>query len=82
MVTGFGCFMFLAATYFDFSLLPWRNYSPEEVLFNMLLNFVVALPASLLAIYRLIRLNHRNSKQLVQSNRMLKKSNEELDRFI
>ena len=82
MVAGFACFMFMAATYIDFTLLPWRDYSKEEVLFNMLMYFVVALPFSMLAIYIMIRLNHRNSKQLMESNKLLKKSNEELDRFI
>lgn len=82
MVAGFACFMFMASTFFDFHLLPWRNYSAEETLFNMLIYFSVALPACLITIYMLMRLNHRNAKQLLESNGLLKKSNEELDRFV
>jgi signal transduction histidine kinase len=82
MVALFACFMFMAASFYDFHLLPWRDYSPEATLFNMLVYFVVALPASMITIYMLIRLNHRNAKQLLESNKLLKKSNEELDRFV
>lgn len=81
-VSAFACFMFLAATFVDFHLLPWRSYTPEITLFNMLIYFSVAMPASMLAIYMLMRLNHRNAKQLLESNALLKKSNEELDRFV
>jgi signal transduction histidine kinase len=82
MVAMLACFMFLAATYIDFTVLEYRQYSQEETLFNMLLYFIVAVPTSVLAISMMIRLNHRNAKQLLETNRMLKKSNEELDRFI
>jgi signal transduction histidine kinase len=82
MVAGFACFTFMGATFFNFHILPWRNYSPQATLFNMLIYFVVALPASMLTIYMLIRLNHRNAKRLLESNSLLKKSNEELDRFV
>lgn len=82
MVALFACFMFMSATFYDFHLMPWRNYSPEATLFNMLVYFVVALPASMITIYMLMRLNHRNAKQLLESNTLLKKSNEELDRFV
>ena len=81
MIAGLACLMFLA-TYFDFNILPWRVYSREQTLVNLLLNFCVAFPSSLLAIYMLIRLSHRNASKLVESNRLLQKSNEELDRFI
>lgn len=82
MVAAFAAFMFLAATFLDFSPLPWRDYSREETLLNLLVYFSVALPTCLLTIYMLIRLNHRHAKQLVESNGLLKKSNEELDRFV
>lgn len=82
MLALLACFMFMAATFYDFHLLPLRDYSPEATLFNMLVYFVVALPASMLTIYMLTRLNHRNAKQLLESNTLLKKSNEELDRFV
>jgi signal transduction histidine kinase len=82
MVAGFSCFMFMAGTFFDFHILNWRDYSPEATLFNMLIYFVVALPASMITISTLMKLNNRNAKQLLESNAQLKKSNEELDRFI
>jgi len=82
MMAGFGTFMFLASIFTQNSILPWRTYTEEEVQLNMLINFMVAMPTSLLAIYMLLRLNHRNAKQLVESNDLLKKSNEELDRFV
>jgi signal transduction histidine kinase len=81
MIAGFACLLFLT-TYFDFHVLPWRTYSNEETLVNLLLNFCIAFPASLLAVYMLIRLSHRNASKLVESNRLLQKSNEELDRFM
>lgn len=81
MVAGFACLMFLAS-YFDFHFLPWRSYTEEQVMANMLLNFSVAFPSSLLAIYMLIKLSHRNASKLVETNKLLQKSNDELDRFI
>jgi nitrogen-specific signal transduction histidine kinase len=82
MVTGFAAFMFMAATFYDFHLLPYRNYSSDAIMFNMLIYFVVALPASIISVFTIIKLNHRNAKQLLTSNALLKKSNEELDRFV
>jgi signal transduction histidine kinase len=74
--------LFSLAYFTDFSVLPVRNYSEEEILVNIIVNFSVALPASVLAIYLMIRMNHYNALQLVESNKLLKKTNEELDRFV
>ncbi len=74
--------LFIAAYLGDFSILPKRIYSEDELLVNLLINFAVALPSSILAIYLLISLNHRNARDLVNTNKMLTKSNQELDRFV
>lgn len=74
--------LFVLAYFADFSILPKRMYSEQELMANFLINFAVALPTSILAIYLLISLNHHNGRELINSNRMLKKLNEELDRFV
>lgn len=74
--------LFVLAYFADFSILPKRLYTEEELMANFMINFAVALPTSILAIYLLISLNHHNGRELVNSNRMLKKLNEELDRFV
>ncbi|MBX2965185.1 MAG: HAMP domain-containing histidine kinase [Cyclobacteriaceae bacterium] len=74
--------LFILSYFSDFSILPSRGYSEEEKMANFLINFAVALPASILAMYLLISLNHHNGRELINSNRMLKKLNEELDRFV
>lgn len=75
-------FLFFLAYSTDFSILPERLYTEEERYANFLINFSAAFPTSVLAIYLLISLNHHNARQLVNSNAMLTKSNEELDRFV
>jgi signal transduction histidine kinase len=79
---GLTYILFITAYFGDFSLLPQRIYSEEELLFNFVLNFAIALSVSILAIYLLISLNHHNARALVTSNKLLIKSNEELDRFV
>ncbi|MBX2955620.1 MAG: HAMP domain-containing histidine kinase [Cyclobacteriaceae bacterium] len=74
--------LFVLAYFADFSILPRRMYSEDQLMANFMVNFAVALPTSILAIYLLISLNHHNGRELVNSNRMLKKLNEELDRFV
>jgi signal transduction histidine kinase len=79
---GLTYILFIAAYMGDFSILPKRIYSEDELLVNFLINFGIALPVSILAIYLLISLNHHNAVQLLSSNKLLTKSNEELDRFV
>jgi signal transduction histidine kinase len=67
---------------FDFSILPVRTYSEEQLMINRIINFSTALLASCMGVFLLIRLNNRNSIQLVESNRLLTKTNVELDRFV
>lgn len=73
---------FLMAYLVDFSILPERLYTEEERFANFIINFTVAFPTSILAIYLLISMNHHNAIELVNANKMLIKSNEELDRFV
>jgi signal transduction histidine kinase len=75
-------FLFIAAYLGEFSILPKRIYNEEELLVNLLINFGIGLSTSILAIYLLISINHRSARELVNSNAMLTKSNEELDRFV
>lgn len=74
--------LFILAYFIDFSILPKRNYSDDMMLLNVIINFSVALTTSVMVVYLMIRLNHYNSVQLVQSNKLLVKTNEELDRFV
>jgi len=74
--------LFVLAYFVDFSILPKRMYTEDQLMANFMVNFAVALPTSILAMYLLISLNHHNGRELVNSNRMLKKLNEELDRFV
>ncbi|RAW02774.1 sensor histidine kinase [Pseudochryseolinea flava] len=78
----FTYFLFALAYFVDFSILPYRHYSDEIMLFKLVLNFSVALPCVTMGVYLLISLNHYNALQLVQSNAELVKTNTELDRFV
>jgi len=51
-------------------------------LLNVVINFTAALPSSVMAIYLMISLNHYNSIQLSASNKLLLKTNAELDKFV
>jgi signal transduction histidine kinase len=74
--------LFLVANVVDFSILPARLYTKDELFANYIINFAAAFPSSILAIYLLISMNHHNSQELLSANKMLIKSNEELDRFV
>jgi signal transduction histidine kinase len=82
---AFGMFSFLLfALSFctDFTVLPFRNYSEEAIQMSIAINFSIAFPATLVAVYLMISINHQYGKELRESNRMLQKVNEELDRFV
>lgn len=74
--------LFLAANLIDFSILPDRLYTDDELFANYIINFTAAFPSSILAIYLLISMNHHNAQELLSTNKMLTKSNGELDRFV
>jgi signal transduction histidine kinase len=81
-LAGLAYALFLMAYLGDFSILPKRTYTEEQWSINLILNFSVSLPTSILAIYLLISLNHHKGRELAISNKLLTKSNEELDRFV
>jgi signal transduction histidine kinase len=79
---GLTFILFLLANLVDFSILPARLYTDEELFANFIINFTAAFPSSILAIYLLISMNHHNAQELLAANKMLTKSNGELDRFV
>jgi len=78
----FSFMLFAFSLVADFSLLPYRNYPPDYAKMNQTINFIIAFPVSVMTVYLLISLNHHTSTQLIQSNKQLKKLNDELDRFV
>jgi signal transduction histidine kinase len=74
--------LFVFAYFVDFSFLPKRDYSQDELLLSVIMNFSVGLPAGGMMVYLLISLNYYNDMQLVQNNKLLMKANNELDRFV
>lgn len=74
--------LYSLSTFTHFSLLPFRNYDESYAQMNAIINFGLAFPVSLMTVYLLISLNHYSSAQLEESNKQLKKLNEELDRFV
>jgi signal transduction histidine kinase len=74
--------LFVLAYFIDFSILPKRGFHEDMLLFNVVVNFSVALPVTVMSVYLLISLNHYNALQLVRSNEQLTKTNAELDRFV
>lgn len=74
--------LFILACIGDIPIIPRRSYDEDMVLFNMVINFSIALPATAMGVYLLIDLNHYNSLQLEERNEQLNKTNTELDRFV
>lgn len=66
----------------NYSILNFRNYSDAYVRVNQVINFSIAFPVSIMAVYLLISLNYENANRLIQANKQLEKLNEELDRFV
>ncbi|MCE2895173.1 MAG: HAMP domain-containing histidine kinase [Flammeovirgaceae bacterium] len=74
--------LFVLAMVGNFSLLTFRTYSESYIRMNQLINFSLAFPISIMAVYLLISLNHDNANNLLKSNKQLEKLNQELDRFV
>lgn len=74
--------LFVFAYFVDFSILPKRDYSQDELLLSVIINFTIGLPTGAMMVYLLISLNYYNDMQLVQNNKLLMKANNELDRFV
>jgi len=66
----------------NYSILTFRNYSDAYIRMNQVINFSIAFPVSIMAVYLLISLNYENANRLTQANKQLEKLNEELDRFV
>lgn len=82
LFAAFTYVLFVLAYFVDFSILPPRNYDDDSLLFFVVINFTLALPGGMMAVYLLISLNHHNAMQLVANNTLLTKTNAELDRFV
>ncbi len=82
LFASFTYILFILAYFFDFSILPVRDYSEETLLFFVVVNFTTALPTAVMAVYLLISLNHHNALELIENNSLLIKTNAELDRFV
>jgi signal transduction histidine kinase len=79
---AFTFLLFVLAYFVNFSVLPLRHYSDDMVLMNMVVNFALALPASVMCVYWQVTYNHYNMRKLAASNSLLTKANAELDRFV
>jgi signal transduction histidine kinase len=82
LFTSFTYLLFVLAYFVDFSILPKRDFTTNQLLLNVIINFTVGLPAGAMMVYLLISLNYFNDMQLVQNNKLLMKANNELDRFV
>ncbi len=82
LFTAFTYTLFVLAYFVDFSFLPKRDYSQDELLLSVIINFSIGLPTGAMMVYLLINLNYYNDMQLVQNNKLLMKANNELDRFV
>jgi signal transduction histidine kinase len=78
----FSSTLFSLAMMGSLQLLSFRNYSDDYIQLNQIINFSIAFPVSIMAVYLLISLNHENASRLLESNKQLEKLNEELDRFV
>ncbi|MFY8037694.1 MAG: sensor histidine kinase [Cyclobacteriaceae bacterium] len=82
---GFAVFsfiLFFIAMMGPVPLLTFRHYSEPYIQLNQVINFSIAFPVSVMAVYLLIQLNHENASQLLDKNKQLEKLNQELDRFV
>ncbi|MBS1505859.1 MAG: GHKL domain-containing protein [Bacteroidetes bacterium] len=66
----------------NYSFLPFRNYPETYQRYSLIINFMIAFPVCVMAVYLLITLNQYSSRQLIESNKQLEKLNDELDRFV
>lgn len=82
LFTCLAVILFGVSYFVDFRILPWRDYSPEKTILIATVNFLMATAASGIAVSLLISLNYESSRQLSESNKLLVKTNAELDRFV
>lgn len=76
-------FLFFYLSYFvNFRILPWRDYSNEQIFFIAIVNISMAIISSGMGVSVLIILNDTSARQLSENNKLLVKTNAELDRFV
>lgn len=74
--------LFFLSYFGNFSILPFRYYSADHMLIFRLVNFSTAAIACMVAIFLLVRVNHKNYVRLIENYHLLTKANAELDRFV
>lgn len=74
--------LFILAYGFNISVLNFRHYSPDLVAIYRIINFTSALVTCTMGVFLLTRLNYENSIKLLENNRLLSKTNAELDHFV
>ncbi len=79
---GLSFILFYLSYFVNFRILPWREYTNEEVILIALVNMSVAIISTGMGVSLLIRLNSESASQLFESNKLLVKTNTELDRFV
>ena len=81
----FGVLSFLLlclCNFTDFRILAWRDYTHEMLTLIASINFGTALIASSVLVSLLIKMNQESAKQLCENNKLLAKTNAELDSFV
>ncbi len=80
--------LFSISLFTDLTFLPKVTGSPDYVIFNIFVNFILSFAACSMIIYFLINLNYRsekaiseNEQQMILKNEELTKLNAELDKF-
>lgn len=81
--------LYLLARFTEFSLVPSRPIDPDYLVKAYNNNLVIVYSFSVLAVYFLVKINYtveasleHREKQILEKNKILTKTNEELDRFI
>jgi signal transduction histidine kinase len=74
--------LFFLASFFHFSILPYRQYDSLVIFVIFILNFLVALAGLIMVAILMIRLQNYSDRQIGNQNELLKKANTELDRFV
>jgi signal transduction histidine kinase len=78
----FSLLLFLISVYTPISVLPYRDFAPEQILVNQMINFVVSGTAAVMVVTLLTGLNHYHLRLIQSQTEQLQKANNELDRFV
>lgn len=74
--------LFLISNYSPLSILPYRDFSPDQVQFNLTMNFIISGTAAVMVVTLLTGLNHYHLRLIQTQKEQLQKANNELDRFV